>query len=90
MRDRAGFEQGRRRDSQGRPLKLQIGGGTSRAYAANYEATFGKSVIDPAALDNYKQTYLDWRRCEDCGALVETRERRDRDAALVCPNCKEK
>lgn len=41
MRDRAGFEQGRRRDSEGRPLKL-ISQPPTAKYAEGWERVFGE------------------------------------------------
>jgi hypothetical protein len=41
MRDRLGFEQGKRHDAQGRPLKLQTPP-PSQAYRDNYDAIFRK------------------------------------------------
>lgn len=40
-RDRAGFEQGRKRDGEGRPLKLQTPP-ASETYRDNWDRIFGR------------------------------------------------
>jgi hypothetical protein len=58
-RDRGGFEQGRRRDEQGRPLKLQTPP-PSEAYRKNWDRIFGKE----------KRVRVASVECATCGAKL--------------------
>jgi DnaJ-class molecular chaperone len=59
-RDRGGFEQGRRRDEQGRPLKLQTPP-ASESYRENYDRIFRKPC------ERCSGTGFDF----DCGRVVQ-------------------
>lgn len=55
-KDMFGFEAGRKRDKQGRPLKLQTPP-ASEAYRENWDRIFGKSLVaETMDIEKVKET----------------------------------